>query len=136
MVDNYLEGYIFNNMVEYNTETLDATFAALADPTRRAILEKLAEGERSVSELALPFDMSLAAVSKHIQLLTRANLVSQHKKGRVRQCRLEPEAFEAAVNWIEHYRDFWTEKFTALEAFLETEAKNSNTKPKQRKRKK
>ncbi|USG62904.1 metalloregulator ArsR/SmtB family transcription factor [Sneathiella marina] len=123
-------------MVEYNTEILDATFAALADPTRRAILEKLAGGEQSVSELATPFDMSLAAVSKHIQLLTRANLISQHKKGRVRQCRLEPEAFEAAVNWIEHYRDFWTEKFTALEAFLENEATNPKTKPKQGKRKK
>ncbi|MEH6526754.1 MAG: metalloregulator ArsR/SmtB family transcription factor [Sneathiella sp.] len=123
-------------MVEYNTENLDATFAALADPTRRAILEKLAEGEQSVSELAMPFDMSLAAVSKHIQLLTRANLVSQHKKGRVRQCRLEPEAFEAAVNWIEHYRDFWAEKFTALEAFLENEVKKSDMKPKQGKRKK
>jgi DNA-binding transcriptional ArsR family regulator len=123
-------------MVEYNAETLDATFAALADPTRRAILERLAEGEHSVSELAMPFDMSLAAVSKHIQLLTRANLISQHKEGRVRQCRLEPEAFEAAVSWIEHYRDFWSEKFAALEVFLEKESKESKRNQKQRKRKK
>ena len=99
-------GIIFNFMVDYNTETLDATFAALSDPTRRAILERLAEGERSVSELAAPFDMSLAAVSKHIQLLIRANLISQHKEGRVKHCRLEPEAFDGARNWIELYRNF------------------------------
>lgn len=136
MVDNHHSDYIFNCMVEYNTETLDATFAALADPTRRAILETLAEGEQSVSELAAPFDMSLAAVSKHIQLLTRANLISQHKQGRVRQCRLEPEALEAAVSWIEHYRSFWTDKFAALEEFLESDKKNSKANTNQGKRKK
>ncbi|MCR9214632.1 MAG: metalloregulator ArsR/SmtB family transcription factor [Proteobacteria bacterium] len=122
MVDNYVGIFIFNYMVEYNTEILDTTFAALADPTRRAILEKLAAGEQTVGELAEPFDMSLAAVSKHIHLLTRANLVSQRKEGRIRHCRLEPDTLRTATDWMDFYRQFWSEKLSALEKLLEADA--------------
>ncbi|PHQ69573.1 MAG: transcriptional regulator [Sneathiella sp.] len=123
-------------MVEHNIEILDITFAALADPTRRAIIERLSDGEQTVSDLAAPFDMSLAAVSKHIHLLTRANLVSQRKEGRVRHCRLEPQTLSAATGWLDHYRHFWSEKFTALEKFLEDEASTRPYEPKQGKPKK
>lgn len=127
-------------MVEYNAEILDTTFAALADPTRRAILQKLADGEQTVGELAEPFDMSLAAVSKHIHLLTRANLVSQRKEGRIRHCRLEPDTLKTATDWMDFYRQFWSEKLTALEKLLEAEIEaearpRTRTKPKNKRKK-
>jgi len=123
-------------MVEHNFEILDVTFAALADPTRRAIIERLSDGEQTVSNLAAPFDMSLAAVSKHIHLLTRANLVSQRKEGRVRHCRLEPQTLQAAAGWLDHYRQFWNDKFSALEKFLEEETETPVNHSQKGKRKK
>ena len=105
-------------MVEYQEQVLDSTFSALADPTRRAILARLAAGDMTVGELAAPFDMSLAAVSKHLRVLAKADLVSQHKEGRVRHCHLEPQAMKAAARWIEFYKQFWNEKFDSLERYV------------------
>ena len=100
------------------TDQLSTTFAALADPTRRAILVELAEGERSVSDLAEPFDMSLAGVSKHVGVLARAGLVDHGKRGRVRYCRLAPEPLRAADDWLARYRVFWHTRLEALAAHL------------------
>ncbi len=106
-------------MVEYNDKALDATFSALSDPTRRAILSRLALNDLTVSEIAEPYEMSLAAVSKHISVLAKAHLVSQQKEGRIRRCRLEPEALNAVSNWIEHYQRFWQGNLQSLENFME-----------------
>lgn len=101
------------------TEQLDATFFALSDPTRRAILARLAEGEASVNELAAPFEMSQPAISKHLKVLERARLVSVGTDGQRRPRRLEPEALEAATEWIERYRRVWEENFRRLDVLLE-----------------
>ncbi len=98
---------------------LDATFGALADPTRRAILARLALGETSVSKLAQPFRMSLPAVSKHLRVLDRAGLIEHRKDGRVRRCRLHPQPLKTAAQWIAFYQKFWEEQFDALEDFIE-----------------
>jgi len=100
-------------------EQLDATFFALADPTRRAILARLAEGEASVGELADPFEMSQPAISRHLKVLERAGLVSVGQDGQRRPRRLEPEALEAASEWIERYREIWEANFQRLDAVLE-----------------
>ena len=97
---------------------LDQIFAALADPTRRAILSALAEGDRTVSEIAEPHDMSLAAVSKHIQLLARAGLVSQQRAGRTVTCRLLPEGMRAAGIWMQGVGGFDVEDYDTLERLL------------------
>jgi len=106
-------------MVNSSTAALDATFAALSDPTRRAILSRLAVGERSVSELAEPFDVSLPAISKHLRVLERAGLVAQEKQGRIRRCRLSAEPLHDANDWLENYRRFWEERFQRLDALLD-----------------
>jgi DNA-binding transcriptional ArsR family regulator len=106
-------------MVKYASHTLDAIFSALADPTRRAILGRLAEGDVTVGELAEPFDMSLPAISKHIRVLERAGLLIQEKDGRIRRCHLNPEPLKEAAEWINHYRQFWEEQFDQLSAFLQ-----------------
>ena len=98
---------------------LDATFSALADPTRRAILARLAEGEASVSELAEPFAMSQPAVSKHLKVLEGAGLVQVGRDGRRRPRRFDPEPLSQARAWIEHYRDVWEQNFRRLDALLE-----------------
>lgn len=98
---------------------LDATFGALADPTRRAILSRLALGETTVSELAQPFRMSLPAVTKHLRVLDHAGLLEHHKDGRVRRCRLHPQPLKTAAQWIAHYQKFWEDQFDALEEFIE-----------------
>lgn len=98
--------------------SLDETFAALADPTRREILTTLAEGERTVSELAEPFEMSLPAISKHLTVLERAGLISRERQGRVRRCNLEPEPFAAALEWIAAHGRFWEERLDSLERVL------------------
>ena len=98
---------------------LDATFAALADPTRRAILARLAEGPAAVGELAAPFEISAPAVSRHLKVLERAGLISREKRAQWRRCRLEPEALTAAADWIEHTRAFWEGRFDALARYLE-----------------
>lgn len=97
---------------------LDHTFFALSDPTRRAILARLAEGEASVNELAAPFDMSQPAISKHLKVLERAGLVSVGYDGQRRPRRLEPEPLAAATEWIERYRKAWEENFQRLDALL------------------
>jgi DNA-binding transcriptional ArsR family regulator len=105
-------------MVNYSQGALDATFTALADPTRRAILARLAQGESSVSELAEPFDVSLPAILKHLHVLERAGLVEHEKEGRVRRCRLKARPLRAAMSWLDHYRNFWEVRLDALERHL------------------
>ena len=97
---------------------LDAVFSALSDPTRRAIVERLAGGEASVSDLAAPFDMSLVAVSKHLRVLERAGLLDHRKRGRVRYCRLSPAPLRSADDWLSRYRVFWHTRLDALAAHL------------------
>jgi len=97
---------------------LSITFAALADPTRRAILARLASGERSVTELAGPFKMSLPAVSKHLKVLKRAGLIARGREAQWRPCRLEAGPLKEASDWIETYRRFWEERFDRLEDYL------------------
>ena len=99
-------------------EHLNAVFAALADPTRRAIVVRLSEGEASVSELAAPFDVSLPAVTKHLHVLERAGLLDHRKDGRVRRCRLVPEAMREADDWLARYRVFWDERLDSLSTHL------------------
>jgi DNA-binding transcriptional ArsR family regulator len=101
-------------------EHLTTTFAALADPTRRAILERLAEGEATVGELAAPFPMSVQAVSKHLKVLERAGLVSRGRSGQLRPSRLEAAPLEEAVVWLETYRRFWTASFDRLDERLQS----------------
>jgi DNA-binding transcriptional ArsR family regulator len=99
-------------------DALSATFAALADPTRRAILARLARGETSVGELARPFAMSGPAVTKHLKVLERAGLISRGRTAQQRPAKLEPEALKAASEWLEAYRRFWEEKFDDLDLYL------------------
>jgi DNA-binding transcriptional ArsR family regulator len=99
-------------------ERLDATFAALADHTRRDIVARLSEGEATVGELAAPYAMSLQAVSQHIRVLERCGLVSRGRHRQTRPCRLEPQALEAAVSWIEESRRAWSERMDRLETHL------------------
>jgi len=101
------------------SERLDATFAALADPTRRAILARLATGEASVNELAEPFHMSQPAVSKHLKVLERAGLISMEIDAQRRPRRLEPKRLQEAVHWIERYREIWEQNYQRLDALLE-----------------
>lgn len=106
-------------MVKYSTR-LDAAFAALADPTRRAMIDRLARGDASVGELARPFRISPPAISKHLRVLERAGLMTQRKRGRVRLCVVRPEPLRAVSKWVEQYRRFWTDQLDALADFLET----------------
>jgi DNA-binding transcriptional ArsR family regulator len=99
-------------------ERLDATFSALADPTRRAILARLASGETSVSELAEPFAMSMPAISKHLKVLQRAGLIERGREAQWRPCRLAPAPLKDASEWLERYRRFWEESFDRLEDYL------------------
>jgi DNA-binding transcriptional ArsR family regulator len=99
-------------------QALDETFSALADPTRRTILVALADGDRSVSELAAPFKISLPAISKHLTVLERAGLITREREGRVRRCSLEPEPLADAMEWIASYGRFWEESFDSLERLL------------------
>jgi len=99
-------------------DRLNATFSALADPTRRAILARLASGETSVSELAEPFEMSLPAISKHLKVLQRAGLIERGREAQWRPCRLAAGPLKDAAYWLEHYRSFWEESFDRLEDYL------------------
>ncbi len=101
--------------------TLDTTFAALGDPTRRAILAMLLEDDMAVTDVAEPFDMSLAAISKHLIILTRAGLISQEKHGRVKWCKLEPDAMRDASIWMQGFGQFEAVNLDAFERFLEEE---------------
>jgi DNA-binding transcriptional ArsR family regulator len=102
---------------------LDETFSALADPTRRGILVALAAGDRTVSELAEPYDMSLPAISKHVRVLEGAGLIRTEREGRVRRCHLEREPLAAAMRWIADYGRFWEESFDSLERLLAKQGK-------------
>ena len=97
---------------------LSTTFAALADPTRRAILGRLAKGETSVTELAKPFQMTLPGISKHLKVLERAGLIGRSREAQWRPCRLEPNPLKEAADWIDHYRRFWEQSFDRLEDYL------------------
>ncbi len=99
-------------------DSLSLTFAALADPTRRAILARLASGEASVTELAEPFAMSLPAVSKHLKVLERAGLIARSRTAQWRPCRLEARPLQDAAGWLEHYRRFWEDSFDRLDEYL------------------
>ena len=102
------------------TDRLSATFAALADPTRRASLARLALGETSVTELAEPFQMSLPAVSKHLKVLERAGLIARGREAQWRPCRLEAAPLQDIAGWVEEYRRFWEGSFDRLDAYLQT----------------
>ncbi len=100
------------------TDRLSATFSALADPTRRAILARLALGETTVNELAEPFDISLPAVSKHLKVLERAGLIVRGREAQYRPCRIEPEALKSVDDWLEEYRRLWEQRLDRLEDYL------------------
>jgi DNA-binding transcriptional ArsR family regulator len=105
-------------MVEYNAPALDRVFHALADPTRRAMLRQLADGEHSVGELARPFDMSFAAAAKHVKVLEEAGLLSRTIEGRTHRCRIEAGPLAEADRWITYYQRFWTARLDGLETAL------------------
>ena len=100
------------------TDNLTNTFAALADPTRRAILARLASGEASVNELAQPFEISLPAVSRHIKVLERAGLIERGRNAQLRPCRIAPVPLKQATDWLEQYRQYWEQSFDRLDAYL------------------
>ena len=110
-------------MVKYQDATLDRTFAALADPTRRALLARLqARDTLSISELAQPFDMSLPAVMKHLDVLTDAGLIAREKTGRVVACRLTAKPMEQAMEWLNRYQRFWSDNLDSLAVFVEEDS--------------
>ena len=112
---------------------LSTTFAALADPTRRAILARLASGEISVTKLAEPFEMSMPAISKHLKVLERAGLIARGREAQWRPCRLEASPLKDVADWVEKYRRFWEESFDRLDAYL-AEMKNAEMKNKEKKK--
>ncbi len=122
-------------MVSMAADSLSMTFAALADPTRRAILARLSDGEASVSELAQPFDMSLPAVTKHLKVLQRAGLISQGREAQWRPCRLEAKPMRDASQWMETYREHWERRFDRLDEYLRGSAVRSRG-PRARRRQK
>jgi DNA-binding transcriptional ArsR family regulator len=105
-------------MVEYSTSDLTQVFSAVADPTRRAILQALAERPSTITEIAKPFPVSLNAVSKHVMVLERAGLVKREILGREHLCRLTPRPLREATQWLEHYREFWETRMDALETYV------------------
>ena len=116
-------------------DTLSSTFAALADPTRRAILARLSSGEAPVTELAAPFEMSMPAISKHLKVLERAGLIARGRAAQWRPCRLEARPLKGVADWVEHYRGFWEQSFDRLEDYLR-ELKKKETKHGRKRRKK
>jgi DNA-binding transcriptional ArsR family regulator len=108
-------------------DSLSTTFAALADPTRRAILAQLISGEKSVTELAEPFDMSLPAVTKHLKVLQRAGLISQGREAQWRPCRLEAAPMREAAQWMEPYRRHWEQRLDRLDDYLRTLSRTTST---------
>jgi DNA-binding transcriptional ArsR family regulator len=116
---------------------LDTTFAALADPTRRAILARLASGEASVTELAEPFEMSMPAISKHLKVLERAGLIARGRAAQTRPCRLNAKPLHDVSEWVEQYRQFWEQSLDRLEEYLqELQAQGMHTQKIQRQEKK
>lgn len=117
---SYITIWLLNWLVmsTVTTERLDATFAALADPTRRAIVARLAKGDATVTELAAPFDISQPAISKHLKVLERAGLVTRSREAQRRPCRLQPGPLREATTWLANYRDYWSESYQQLDALL------------------
>lgn len=107
---------------------LSSVFSALADPTRRAILARLSQGEAPVKELAAPFDLSGPAITKHLNVLERAGLISRSRDGQMRPCRLEPHALAPAADWIDQYRAMWEERLDRLDAYLKSVTSTSTSK--------
>ncbi len=101
------------------TDSLSETFGALADPTRRAILARLASGEASVTELAAPFEMSMPAISKHLKVLERAGLIARGREAQWRPCRLQAAPLQDVAGWVDHYRQFWEDSFDRLDEYLQ-----------------
>ena len=119
-----------------SADSLSTTFAALADPTRRAILARLTSGECSVSELAKPFDMSMPAVSRHLRVLERAGLIGQRKDAQWRRCYIEAAPLKQVSDWAEHYRHLWEQRFDRLDNYLQqVQTKEKKDDRKQRNRK-
>ena len=108
-------------MVELEAAALDRIFHALSDGTRRAMIARLAAGERSIGELAMPFSMSFAGASKHVRVLEQAGIVRRRRAGRTHFCSLEPQRLAQADEWLRHYTRFWSERLDALDALLEAE---------------
>jgi DNA-binding transcriptional ArsR family regulator len=116
-------------MVELHTLQLDAVFHALGDSTRRRMLEDLARGERTVTQLAEPFAMSLAAASKHVKALERAGLIRREVRGRIHLCRLEPGPLASAHQWLAFYERFWTDRLDRLDRLLRADGARANPEP-------
>jgi DNA-binding transcriptional ArsR family regulator len=116
------------------SDPLSTTLSALADPTRRAILARLASGEATVTELAEPFEISLPAVSKHLKVLERAGLIARGRAAQWRPCRLEAAPLKDAADWIEHYRRFWEESFDRLDEYLKEVQAGKKPGPNKRRR--
>ena len=115
-------------MVKYQSDPLSGVFSALADPTRRAILARLAQGEITVGELAAPFEMSLPGISKHLSVLETAGLIEREKQGRLRRCHLKAAPMKEAADWISHYSEFWEARFESLARYLEKTGQDDNPK--------
>jgi DNA-binding transcriptional ArsR family regulator len=112
--------YTLNPMVQQSSARLDASFAALSDPTRRGVLEQLGRADASITELADRFHMTLTGMKKHVGVLEQAGLVATEKVGRVRTCRLGPRRLGAEMRWLERYRQLWDERFNALDQVVES----------------
>src|SRR5215468_8553720 len=119
---------ILNQMVKYSSRTLNQTFAALADPTRRQILAHLARGDRRVTDLARPHAMSLPAVSKHLRVLEKAGLLRRRRYGRVHEMQLDAKPLKEAAQWVEEYRKFWEGSLDRLAAYLDKTAERTQKK--------
>lgn len=119
---------IFNRMVEYKSTTLNRVYAALADPTRRAILSRLTQQEARVTELAEPFAMSLNAVSKHVRILEEAGLIRRNVQGRDHYLSLDATPLQEATVWLENYRQFWTTRLDRLDSFLRQKQRKAKRK--------
>ena len=116
---------MLNHMVKYApSPALDSVFAALADPTRRRILELLASAELCVTELTRSFSVSMPAISKHLRVLEKAGLITRQRDGRLHRLRLKAEPMRAAASWIAHYRNFWEERLDAFSSYLERQERN------------
>ncbi len=116
---------MFNRMVEYSSDALDLVFSAVADPTRRAILQTLAAKPATIGEIARPFPVSLNAISKHVMVLERAGLVQREVHGREHLCSLNPRPLEDATSWLEHYRQFWEVRMESLERYVARKMKGA-----------
>jgi len=123
-------------VLNMNSQQLDTAFGALADPTRRAILARLAKGDATVMELAEPFEMSQPAISKHLKVLERAGLITRGRDAQRRPCRIEPEPLRAIDAWIDRYRELWEERFSALDNVLEDLKREERTTTKRKENRK